>query len=227
MNSVKQRNPGNPNERNRILSPFAHRAVRSTSSPLGWESDLDGQVHEELKARKGRNECDVGQNKHRKTLGEKGIKREMHVNRWLLSSIVQPCPVPDHCSLSQLLVKLHLYLISRVRGTSALRDCAWQRTLQQPRCCHESRGAWGAASRGQSPRVLLAPVSVHHLWQTPRQRSQHVAREPRLGAAMALGRVLERPEGLRSGCWRGRTPGDWPLLRSPSWTCCQRPSAGL
>lgn len=54
MNSVEQRNPGNPNERNRVLSPFAHRAVRSTSSPLGWGSDLDRQVHEEPKARKGR-----------------------------------------------------------------------------------------------------------------------------------------------------------------------------
>lgn len=165
MNSVKQRNPGNPNERNRVLSPFAHRALRSTSSPLGWGSDLDGQVHEEPKARKGRNECDLGQKKHRKTLGEKGIKREMHVNRWLLSRVVQPCPVPDHCSLSQLLVKLHLYLISRVRGTSALCDCAWQHTLQQPQCCHESRGCLGCSKQRPEPtraagtRVSASPLA--------------------------------------------------------------------
>lgn len=53
--------------------------------------------------------------------GEKRDKKgEVRVNRWLLSRVVQSCPVPDHCSLSQLLVKLHLYLISQVRGTSAL-----------------------------------------------------------------------------------------------------------
>lgn len=45
MNSVRQRNPKKPNERNWALSPAAPRAVRNTSSPVGRGWDPGRRVH--------------------------------------------------------------------------------------------------------------------------------------------------------------------------------------
>lgn len=87
-----------------------------------------------------------------------------------------------------------------------MHDRAWQRTLQ-PWCCHGSQGCLGCSKQRPEPMRAAgtcASVSLCHLWQTPRRSSHQVAREPRLGAAMSLGWILERPEGLRFGCGRGQ-----------------------
>lgn len=69
-----------------------------------------GYLEEESKARRGRDKTGLGQNKHWKIIGKKMDKKrgQVHVNRWLLSTAVQTCPAPDPCSVSYVLVKVHL-----------------------------------------------------------------------------------------------------------------------
>lgn len=78
----------------------------------------------------------LGRNKHGKD-DKKGDKRDQFcVNRLSVSTLLWPCPVPDHCSLSCLLIKTPFLTIFLGEGLSAL--CAWKSKCQQP--------GWGTTS---------------------------------------------------------------------------------
>lgn len=58
---------------------------------------------------KGRDRGGLGRKNLGKTEGQGAKRGQSHVNRWLVSRLVWPCPALDQHSLSCVLTKLHFY----------------------------------------------------------------------------------------------------------------------
>lgn len=118
--------------------------------------------------------------------GKKRDKRgQVHVYRWLLTTVVQPCPAPDHSSSSYLLIKLQVVAIFLGEG-NLCSACvtAWMRACQHLQLY---RGSLRPGSRGhrqaerlEPTQAAWVPVSVWDCWQTPSRTSLQVGK--RLGS---------------------------------------------
>lgn len=64
-----------------------------------WDCRRQYRIEEELKARQGivKHESGLGKNKHRRILGggKMANRGQVHINGWLASMVVQPCPGPE------------------------------------------------------------------------------------------------------------------------------------